>query len=263
MHLDHLVVNARLALDPAAGVFTDLGFNLTPRGHHSLGSINQLMMDPASYLELVGVPEAGKQRQDVLDSPVGLSGLVFRSQDAEATYARLNAAGFAPREPIVLERPVTLDGASHMARFHNVRMTFAEFPAGRVYFCQHLTPDLVWREEWLTHPNGFCGITGMGVKSPDPGAVAERYATLAGGEATRDKDSWYLKGDGFALHFTEGPDRFAYATLIFETVERIAASAMASTEAEWRACEGGGVLTIPALELTLHCQAAGNKSGKA
>lgn len=263
MHLDHLVVNARLAMNAAAGVFTDLGFNLTPRGYHSLGSINHLMMNPASYLELVGIPETGKQRQDVLESPVGLSGLVFRSQDAQATYARLKAEGFAPKEPILLERPVALDGKDHMARFHNVRMTSAEFPAGRVYFCQHLTPDLVWREEWLDHPNGFCGISAMGVNSPDPAAEAWRYATLAGGEATQAETGCYVKGGGFALHVTEGPDRFAKATLVFETLERIAASARASTDAEWRTCEGGGVLTIPALELTLHCQTARNRSREA
>ncbi|MEX1234333.1 MAG: VOC family protein [Roseovarius sp.] len=253
MQLDHLVINTRLGMDAAAELFADLGFHLTPRGHHSLGSINHLMMDPVSYLELVGVPETGKQRQDVLDSPIGLSGLVFRAQDARATCARLRDAGFAPQEPILLERPVTLDGAEHMARFHNVRMTFAEFPVGRVYFCQHLTPDLVWRKEWLDHPNGFCGITGMRVQSPDPGAEAARYAMLAGGEAAQADGGWRVTGGGFALHITEGADRFVDATLAFETVEHIAARAEATGGAEWQPRGGGGVLTIPALGVTLHC----------
>lgn len=256
MQLDHLVFNARLSMDAAADVFADLGFNLTPRGYHSLGSINHLMIDPASYLELVGIPETGRQRQDVLDSPIGLSGLVFRSQDAEATYGRLIAEGFAPKEPIVLERPVTVNGAEHVARFHNVRMTFDEFPAGRVYFCQHLTPDLVWRDPWMHHRNGFCGIAGMGVTSPDPSAEARRYAALTGGDATREENAWFVGNGGFALRFTEGPDRFEDATLVFETVESIAANATASPEAEWCPCTDGGVLTIPALELTLHCRAA-------
>ncbi len=259
MQLDHLVINTGLGMDAAADIFASLGFHLTPRGHHSLGSINHLMMDPASYLELVGVPATGKQRQEVLDSPIGLSGLVFRSDDAEATFARLTAAGFAPQEPILLERPVALDGAAHIARFHNVRMTSAEFPAGRVYFCQHLTPDLVWREEWLTHPNGFCGITGMTVHSPDPAAEAVRYASLAGGRAERDGDDCIVTGADFSLRLAKGPDAFTDATLAFRTLGDIARRAGACDGAEWRSGAGGsGALTIPALGVTLHCRAARN-----
>ncbi len=257
MQLDHLVINTGLGMDAAAALFTNLGFQLTPRGHHSLGSINHLMMDPVSYLELVGVPANGKQRQEVLDSPLGLSGLVFCSEDAEATFARLTTAGLAPQEPILLERPVTIDGEARVARFHNVRMTAAEFPAGRVYFCQHLTPDLVWRNEWLSHPNGFRGIAGMTVRSPDPEGEAARYAALTEGPARRDGDSWRIDEAGFALRIEHGSSAFVSATLVFEDLARLAGLAKASPETEWQS-QGAraGVLTIPSLAVTLHCRAA-------
>ena len=251
MQLDHLVINTALGMDGAVGIFRDLGFHLTPRGHHSLGSLNHLMMDPASYLELVGVPPTGKQRQEVLDSPLGLSGLVFRSSDANATYARLTSAGFAPQEPVLLERPVTVDGADDVARFRNVRMTSAEFPAGRVYFCQHLTPGLVWRDEWLSHPNGFCGIAGVTVQTPNPPRESARYAALAGGDAFRDGEDWCINEGGFALRFTKGAHAFADATLLFDDPDEIAARAEASKDAHWRS----GILTIPSLAVTLHCRA--------
>ncbi|WP_324752757.1 VOC family protein [Roseovarius sp. Pro17] len=257
MQLDHLVINTGLGMDAAAALFTSLGFQLTPRGHHSLGSINHLMMDPVSYLELVGVPATGKQRQEVLDSPLGLSGLVFRSDDAEATFARLSTAGFAPQEPILLERPVTIDGGARVARFHNVRMTTAEFPAGRVYFCQHLTPDLVWRKEWLSHPNGFCGIAGMTVLSPDPEEEAARYAALTEGSAQCDGNGWRIDEGGFVLRIARGPSAFASATLVFEDLVQIAGLAKASSGVEWQSQgDRAGVLTIPSLAVTLHCRAA-------
>ncbi|WP_281967189.1 VOC family protein [Roseovarius nanhaiticus] len=257
MQLDHLVINTGLGMDGAAAIFADLGFHLTPRGHHSLGSINHLMMDPVSYLELVGVPATGKQRQDVLDSPIGLSGLVFRSEDAGATYARLRSEGFDPQEPILLERPVDVEGTQQMARFHNVRMTFAEFPVGRVYFCQHLTPELVWRDEWLDHPNGFRGITSMTLHSPDPAAEAARYAMLAEGRAERRGDGWAVIGTGFDMMIRQGADAFTDATLTFDGVERIAARASASDAATWQeAGEGAGILTIASLGVTLRCQSA-------
>ena len=54
--LDHLVVNTRFAIDAAQALFAGLGFTLTPRGYHSLGSVNHLAVFPQGYLELVGLP---------------------------------------------------------------------------------------------------------------------------------------------------------------------------------------------------------------
>lgn len=127
MTLDHLVINTLFGIDAARAAFAgvDQPFDDRP---------------PASYLEVVGVPASVLQRQEVLDSPEGLSGLVFRAEAAEATYVRLTDAGFAPQEPILLERPVELGGTTRQAKFRNVRMASGEFPAGRVYFCRHLTP---------------------------------------------------------------------------------------------------------------------------
>ena len=254
MTLDHLVINTLLGMDAAAAQFSKLGFQLTPRGHHSLGSINHLMVDPANYLELVGVPASGTQRQEVLDSAKGLSGLVFRTDDAEATYARLIDAGFAPQEPILLERPVETGGGVQQAQFRNVRMTAAEFPAGRVYFCQHLTPDLVWRKEWLAHPNGFRGVGAVTISDPNPDAEAARYAALTGGRA----EGLRVKAEGLALTLCEGATpTFTSAELLFDDVDDIAARAAQMDGAEWQnAGAGTVVLTIPALAVTLECRSA-------
>ena len=155
MELDHLVINTLRGMEDAARIFTALGFALTPRGYHSLGSVNHLAVVPGAYLELVGLPETGKQRQEVLDSPLGLSGLVFKTDDPDALFARLTAQGLAVAEPIAFSRPVELADETRHARFRTVRLAPSVFPAGRVYFCQHFTPELVWRPEDMTHPNGF------------------------------------------------------------------------------------------------------------
>ena len=55
--LDHVVINARNDMDHAADVYTRLGFSLTERGYHSLGSMNHLAMFGTDYLELIGVPK--------------------------------------------------------------------------------------------------------------------------------------------------------------------------------------------------------------
>ena len=64
--LDHTVINVQFDMDRAEGLFRDLGFTLTPRGYHSLGSINHLMMFGTDYLELIGLPPGTKTRARTL-----------------------------------------------------------------------------------------------------------------------------------------------------------------------------------------------------
>ncbi|MEC7674799.1 MAG: VOC family protein, partial [Pseudomonadota bacterium] len=83
--LDHVVINTRRSMDAAAAAFADLGFTLTPRGEHSLGSINHLMIFGDNYLELLGLPADGPARRpELLTAPLGLDGVVFKTDDADA-----------------------------------------------------------------------------------------------------------------------------------------------------------------------------------
>ena len=85
--LDHTVINVGFEMDPAEEVFNKLGFTLTPRGYHSTGSFNHLMMFGTDYLELLGLPEGGEHsRADIANAPKGINGLVFKTDDADATY---------------------------------------------------------------------------------------------------------------------------------------------------------------------------------
>jgi hypothetical protein len=51
--IDHVVVNVRDRLDQGAQAYRRLGFTLTPRGYHSLGSMNHLAIFGTDYLELI------------------------------------------------------------------------------------------------------------------------------------------------------------------------------------------------------------------
>ena len=90
--IDHVVVNVRDELDEAADRWTRLGFQLTPRGHHTLGSSNNLAILGTDYIELLGVAP-GANRTDVLDWPAGLNGLVFKTNDSDSLYGTLSEAG--------------------------------------------------------------------------------------------------------------------------------------------------------------------------
>src|SRR5215468_4451553 len=121
--LDHVVINARDDMDRAADVYRRLGFTLTERGYHSLGSTNHLAMFGTDYLELIAVPKgATSGRLDLLNYPNGLNGLVFGSEDSTVTYEALAKAGVPIEPPVEFTRPVNVDGKPHDARFRTVRM---------------------------------------------------------------------------------------------------------------------------------------------
>jgi hypothetical protein len=187
--LDHAVVNALDRMDEAVEAYRRLGFRLTERGHHTLGSINHLAVFRTNYLELIGFEPGAKQvRTDILRFPVGLNALVLAADDADATYRGLRAGNVAAEEPLAFARPVAIDGAMREARFRTVRLQPDALPAGRVYFCQHLTRDVVWRAEWQDHPNGALDITRAVIASTDPRRGAAIFASMFGAPALRAID---------------------------------------------------------------------------
>jgi hypothetical protein len=185
--LDHVVINARDDMDHAADVYTRLGFTLTERGYHSLGSMNHLAMFGTDYLELIALPKnATSGRLDILNFPFGLNGLVFGSEDSAVTYDELSRGGVPVEAPVEFTRPVKFTGGQGDARFRTVRMKAGVVPYGRVYYCHHFTRDLVWRDEWRHHANGAVAVARVLIVEPDPAAGAKLYADMFGREAVHD-----------------------------------------------------------------------------
>ena len=196
LQLDHTVINTRFEMDEAQELFTKAGFQLTERGYHTLGSINHLMMFGTDYLELLGLPK-GKEvgRKEIAEAPLGLNGLVFKTTDADVSYAHLQEIGMAGDPPKAFSRPVELPDGTRDASFRTVHVRADVFTAGRVYFCEHGTPELVWREEWQEHANGTTSIPEFVIVSTTQAEEAGRYAQLLGTE---------VSGDGISIEFVGG-----------------------------------------------------------
>ena len=185
--LDHVVINARDDMDRAADIYRRLGFTLTERGYHSLGSTNHLAMFGTDYLELIAVPKgATTGRLDLLNYPFGLNGLVFGSEDSAITYAALEKAGLPFDPPSEFTRPVKYTGGQGDARFRTIRMKPGVVPYGRIYYCHHFTRNLVWRDEWRHHANGAVAVVRALIVEPDPAKGAKLYADMFGAENVRD-----------------------------------------------------------------------------
>jgi hypothetical protein len=179
--LDHLVVLVH-DLDAAQTAWQRMGFALTPRGHHTLGSSNHCMMFGRDYLELLAVPTPHPSMAyftDYLSRSEGLAAFAFSASDGLAAHAAFVADGIAADAPFDFSRPVERAGGRD-ARFRIVQLPERATPGLRAFVCQHFTPEVVWLPEDLAHPNGATGVAGVLVSADEPGAVASAYAALAG-----------------------------------------------------------------------------------
>jgi 4-hydroxyphenylpyruvate dioxygenase-like putative hemolysin len=161
--IDHVVIAVR-DLDAAAASFRELGFTLTPRGFHSIGSQNHCIMFGSTYVELLAAPLEHPwldyYRRFLREHGDGLAAIALSTRDADAAYAELRARGVAAKPPMDLSRPV--EGG--VARFRLVQLDGAP----GVFVCQHLTRELVWRREWQAHANGAADLAGVSLEAGEP-----------------------------------------------------------------------------------------------
>jgi catechol 2,3-dioxygenase-like lactoylglutathione lyase family enzyme len=233
--IDHVVILVR-DIDGAEARFRRLGFNLTPRGHHSrLKSYNHCaMLAGGDYLELLTTGERGARPyyNDFLARREGVAGIAFRTGDARTTRDALASHGFRPEEPVAFGRPVEIDGGTREARFVTVTVDPAIPLGARTFFCQHETPELVWRPSYLPQPNtarGLATVTFVG----DGMDLAGHYARLLGGEVARTAEGAALDLDAQRLEFLTPPAaaaRFAGDPVLRLTPPYIAAIRLAVTD---------------------------------
>src|SRR6185369_2142361 len=176
--LDHVVINARDDMDRAADIYRRLGFTLTERGYHTLGSMNHLAMFGTDYLELIAAPPGSTNRPEILEAPEGLNGLVFGTDDSAATFAAMQQAGVPVFPPGEFSRPVALKDGTRDAVFRTVRLMPDAVSPGRLYFCHHFTRDLVWRDEWRHHANGVTGIARAVIAARDPSDLGGLFGRM-------------------------------------------------------------------------------------
>ena len=207
--LDHVVFNARDRMDQVVALFERLGFTVAPRGHHTLGSINHVIVFERDYLELLGYPPGRppERRPELVSQPLGLIATVLATSDADATHTDLIRRGLRPRPVQSFSRPVDLGEAGvHDASFRVTRLEPDAVPGTWFYYCQHLTPQLVWRPVWRQHANQAQGMASLDIAVPDLAAAVPRYADCLIGTSAEtvggcgSQATFRLQGCALRLH---------------------------------------------------------------
>lgn len=203
---DHAVVIVKDRLHEIEGVLSERGFTLSELAKHNLGTFNRLIVLDSAYLELLGwLPGHEPARKDVVDAVPGLEALVFRSTDAHATHARLKQAGFKTRPVEELTRPALFHGQTVQARFLTVRFEEPPLPGIRMYFCQHMTPEYVWRADLLHHANHMNSLALISGRSADPVDTAATIARLTDATVSRDGNAAEVVLPNIRLRIEEDP----------------------------------------------------------
>lgn len=209
---DHLVIMVRDRMDQASKLFHSFGFNLTPLSQHNLGSCNRLAILENSYIELLGW-EFGSHsvRKEIAEEPYGLNALVFRTANADISYQSLKDLGFSPNPVQDLMRPVEIDGETKHAIFKAVRFANQPIPGIRIYFCEHLTPQYVWREEDMLHQNSLAKLREVVLSSSEPSKVYSQLVKLLQEKAVISFNADNLKNKDFEIHLKNCRIKIVYA----------------------------------------------------
>jgi hypothetical protein len=178
--IDHVVVLVH-DLDHARDAYARMGFTLTPRGHHTLGSQNHCIMFGSDYVELMAMTKTHPTMQyfsDFLARGEGLAGVALATDDATGAHAAVAEAAIATEAPIEFSRPVQLPGGTRDAAFRVVQLPVDLTAGARMFFCQHYTREVVWRPDCLSHALGATGLAAIAIVVEDPAAAVRNFAAI-------------------------------------------------------------------------------------
>jgi hypothetical protein len=199
VNLDHPVIAVR-DMAVARAAYERLGFTVTPRGSHlEWGTGNWCIMFPHNYLELRGITDSAKYTHHLdaylAERGEGLMGVAFGTSDASRSEQQLTERGLHPQPIRTLTRNFELPEGNVQPRFALCFLDSNETPGlMSVVLCQHLTPGLLRRPEWMRHANGAQGVrsmTGVVTKLND---AAQIFAKVFGVESVaRQNESLIIR----------------------------------------------------------------------
>lgn len=189
--LDHVVILTE-DLDLTAEKFRSLGFYVAPKVAHSetMGTSNQCIILQTTYIEILEIDYPTDNNagwRSLLKLGAGLRGLAFGGNDLGALYSDLAGSGLDVAQPISFSRPIDNQPDTPHARFQVCRIALEHSPGYRSFVCEHLTPELIWRKQFMDHDNGAQNLMAIVAPSLDPDMAGKTLALLQP-DSLRERD---------------------------------------------------------------------------
>ena len=204
--------------------FRELGFRVTdpvelmgtgPDGkERSLDQQSAHFIFGSTYVEISEVTRPGPDHHlgAWLGDDPAIRILILRAADIHAAREQALAFEQAPTPVGEASRALHYAGGG-VARFRWLALPPENFPEALCGYVQHLTPELVFREEMNAHPNSAVELTGMTLQAANPDDAERRFGALGRADAPESLEIRQAEGDssGFtALHLrTRSLDRTA------------------------------------------------------
>ena len=207
--IDHSIIGVR-DLEAARESYAKLGFTITRRGRHiGWGTANYCIMFGPDYLEILGIVDPTQfdaGLTDFIREREGLLKIALRTDDAEMTARHLEAGGFDPHPVQDLARLLEMPEGDVKPAFKLIHLPHERVPGFAGFLCQHLTPELVWRPEWMDHPNGAKAVHAYTILHQDPESLKPVYERLFGHAAVAQPGRLIVETGGGKLVFAH-PDQ--------------------------------------------------------
>lgn len=209
-HVAHFVPD----IAGASTALERLGFTLTPFSPQShrltadgppvpAGTGNRCVMLERGYLEFL-TPTAdtplAAQLRAAIDRYVGVHLVALGTGAPERDFERLERGGFRPLPAVALQRPIDTPAGSDTARFTVVRVAPGAMAEGRIQYCRHHTPELLWQPRWVEHRNTVTALSGVVLCVADVREAADRYARYTGLAVEHTGGGWRIATAHGALH---------------------------------------------------------------
>lgn len=192
LSLDHVGAMVR-DLDAGAEQWWRLGFRLAPRSPQKGATRPGGPMEPwatanhcavmrRGYLELIGIVDATRFNpwKTCMDRFEGIHIAAFRCDDADAAYAELSRRAEGFDAPVDRRREAPFGEDVRTMKFRNIFSRDEFYPEGRLIVIEHQTPEILWQDDLITHPNGAIGLEAMYLVAGDDGATSARMQAVAG-----------------------------------------------------------------------------------
>jgi len=190
-NLDHIGIVVP-DLEAAAAAYERLGFRLTPVQQQAgpltpdgpvvpWGSANRCAMLEDGYLEIIGIVDPALYDNELgrfLARYHGVHIMALGVADAVAQVPRLREAGLATPGVRPMRRNVATATGEAEVRFK--RVPLADAPEGRIQLIEHETPELMWQDRLLDHPNRVVALLETVLCVADLASAEDRYRRLTG-----------------------------------------------------------------------------------
>lgn len=214
MSLDHVLVCVH-DYEQTLNHYQNMGFARTQISYHPWGTATCFLMFEDTFIELLGIADAskigthevngfcfGRQVQTFLDKGEdGIALIALHSKDAHADFARLSPTHTENQGIVDFRRTIKLEDGSLDEVVVSIALFIdSKYPEASSFVCHQHRPDLIWVDEWKSHPNGTTHIAAVTYMADDFSVLAQRWQAEYGdaviqrtGELSVDTQSGLLR----------------------------------------------------------------------